>query len=761
MASLALSSLPRVASASVGSEAKVKVLGWGFDEPEAMAVDGQDFFVANEGDNTVTELALPTMTLVRVIHGPQYQFSEPGVLAVYGPYLWVLSEKVATLGPAAGAPDGILTEVDAATGQLVQVLNGPQYGMDEVTAMTIDGPDLFVVDAGANQLTEVDASTGRLVGLINSPYFAFAEPRAITSAGPDVFVANDESGAGGTVTEFDAATGALVQLISGAQYRFRQPEALAAYGPDLFVLSPGVGEALNGSITEVDTNALTGPTTTTTAPTTTTSSTTTTTASPTTSSTTTTTVAGSATTTTSPPPSATVVRVLSGAPYSLGQASTAAVVGNYLYVANVLSAPTNPTNPTNPSSSSANGFFGPGSLERIDAQSGVLVGQQSGGTCHTDLPDSVVSWGDQILVSNIGDNTISELGVGSDRCAGATLGSRYQFDRPAAMVVARGHLFVGGETPSALFSTVSLSSLFLGISFSNELTEMNPSTGALTRVLANGNYHFGLPGAFAASGADVFVANVASGSITELDASTGGLVRVISLGKPGAVSPTALVVSGAYLFAAVEDSKDVGSLREIDIATGRTLRTISGKHYQFATPLSLAADGPDLFVDTLNDNNSSGRLISALTEVDIGTGKLVRVLSGAHISQAVDVLAEGPYVFVLDLGAAALNGIGLTYGAGSLAQIDAKTGALVRVISGSRYDIDGATVVAALGHDLYVADTAANAVTEIDSVTGALIKVFSGSQYDFAGPDGEATWGEHLYVANGLGDSVTDIQLGS
>jgi hypothetical protein len=114
---------------------------------------------------------------------------------------------------------------------------------------------------------------------------------------------------------------------------------------------------------------------------------------------------------------------------------------------------------------------------------------------------------------------------------------------------------------------------------------------------------------------------------------------------------------------------------------------------------------------------------------------------------------------VVDAGKLNFKGSTLSYSPATLVQIGAETGAVVRAISGARYDLRGATVAVVMGQDLYVADAAANAVTEIDPGTGALVKVFSGNPYDFADPDGEATWGDHLYVANGLGESVTDIQF--
>ncbi|HMK98487.1 MAG TPA: hypothetical protein VK425_13125, partial [Acidimicrobiales bacterium] len=108
-------------------------------------------------------------------------------------------------------------------------------------------------------------------------------------------------------------------------------------------------------------------------------------------------------------------------------------------------------------------------------------------------------------------------------------------------------------------------------------------------------------------------------------------------------------------------------------------------------------------------------------------------------------------------GSLSLNSSGASFGPGKIVQLDALTGRAVREIYGARYDFTGATTMAVLGADLYVADTAADALTEVDVASGAPVQVLSGPEYGFAGPDGLTTWGAHLYVANGEGDSVTDI----
>ena len=79
-------------------------------------------------------------------------------------------------------------------------------------------------------MTELDAATGALVQVIGASSYEFDFPAAITSDGTHVWVAGGDS-----VTELDAATGALVQVITGKPYvgstgRVRSPATAPTCG---------------------------------------------------------------------------------------------------------------------------------------------------------------------------------------------------------------------------------------------------------------------------------------------------------------------------------------------------------------------------------------------------------------------------------------------------------------------------------------------------------------------------------------------------
>ena len=60
---------------------------------------------------------------------------------------------------------------------------------------------------------------------------------------------------------------------------------------------------------------------------------------------------------------------------------------------------------------------------------------------------------------------------------------------------------------------------------------------------------------------------------------------------------------------------------------------------------------------------------------------------------------------------------------------------------------------------LWVANSLGNSVTEINAGTGALIRVLSGREYHFKDPTGIAASGRTAWVTNMGGNSVTRLRL--
>ena len=60
---------------------------------------------------------------------------------------------------------------------------------------------------------------------------------------------------------------------------------------------------------------------------------------------------------------------------------------------------------------------------------------------------------------------------------------------------------------------------------------------------------------------------------------------------------------------------------------------------------------------------------------------------------------------------------------GSVTELNAASGALAKVIRGSRYGFDGPVAVSSDGTHVWVANESGGSVTELNATTGALVKV--------------------------------------
>ena len=81
-----------------------------------------------------------------------------------------------------------------------------------------------------------------------------------------------------------------------------------------------------------------------------------------------------------------------------------------------------------------------------------------------------------------------------------------------------------------------------------------------------------------------------------------------------------------------------------------------------------------------------------------------------------------------------------------------------------RTQATGLTVPSAIASDgthVWVANEFGASVTELDAATGAPIKIVAGPKYEFDGPDAVASDGTHVWVTNWDGQSVTEFPASS
>ena len=202
-----------------------------FNQPTAITSSGADLFVANAG-GSVTELQASNGALVRVISGSQYDFADPVAIDAVGSTIIVLSAGEPSATPAVPAS---ITEIDAATGDLVVTNSKANLALDDPVALTAINGDVFVPDEGNNSVTEASVATDKLVRVITNP--GLGAPDGIASGDGHVWAV--DSGPSG-VTEIDSATGTVLNTWTdnNGSYGFASPSVAIEPNGAVFIASP-------------------------------------------------------------------------------------------------------------------------------------------------------------------------------------------------------------------------------------------------------------------------------------------------------------------------------------------------------------------------------------------------------------------------------------------------------------------------------------------------------------------------------------------
>jgi hypothetical protein len=137
------------------------------------------------------------------------------------------------------------------------------------------------------------------------------------------------------------------------------------------------------------------------------------------------------------------------------------------------------------------------------------------------------------------------------------------------------------------------------------------------------------------------------------------------------------------------------------------VRVISGAQYDIYDPSALAIDGPDLFVVNSGDITGGG----SVTELNASTGALVKVISAPQFRAEPDAVV----IIGADLFVSVLYGGPKFHG--SVVELNASTGALLRVVSRPHYGIEYPSALAESGPDLGSPTQAREAVPPSPSST--------------------------------------------
>jgi streptogramin lyase len=176
------------------------------DQPAAFTTSGNDVWVADEGNNSVTELDVSTGQLVRVISAQG--LSSPDGIAAGSGMVWVANNASSSVTQISGSTGAVLATKTDQDGS---------YGFWNPTAMISTGYSIYTMTpyGTSPMVTKMSASTGHPYWFMcntNGPYY-FSELSAFAISNGDLWVAS-RSGANSKTP--GAATGSLTELSLGS-----------------------------------------------------------------------------------------------------------------------------------------------------------------------------------------------------------------------------------------------------------------------------------------------------------------------------------------------------------------------------------------------------------------------------------------------------------------------------------------------------------------------------------------------------------------
>lgn len=307
----------------------------------------------------------------------------------------------------------------------------------------------------------------------------------------------------------------------------------------------------------------------------------------------------------------------------------------------------------------------------------------------TSGPIGVALAGSHAWISQIGPDKVVEFSTGNGRQVSS---DTQDLNFPWAVAAGDGYAWVANDGNNA-----------------GSVTKLSMTTGAVTQ-LAGPASDIANPTAIAVQGPHIWVANLGTrtrtgftgyGSITELDASTDAVLKTITGGKNGITYPDSIAVGGPYVWVVDGGYKGgLGGVTRIDTRDGSIL-TKTGGSYGFERPAAIAVSGSHVWV--LN-NPYRGQL--SVTEMNVSDGSWVQTLSGpqygfgSYVSlfgyRTQGIAVAGNRVWVADPG-------GGSDGHGAVTEINARTGDLMRVLSGKLYDFYTPNAVTAAGSQVWIA----------------------------------------------------------
>jgi hypothetical protein len=202
-----------------------------FSNPSAIVVSHSRVWVANYGNNTITEFNSTNGSLVRIIADPADKIDGPNAMAIEGHDLWIADVR-----------GYWVTELNTKNGSLIRVIKNPTDQINQPSDVAINDGHLWILSQGVGIITELQPSDNALVRLVGGNA-DLVFPSYLAFTGDNMWVAGDAQ----LLADFNTTTGAEVTTPL-SKFPGGNGEAIASDAHFIWMISPtGVLTEFNAS----------------------------------------------------------------------------------------------------------------------------------------------------------------------------------------------------------------------------------------------------------------------------------------------------------------------------------------------------------------------------------------------------------------------------------------------------------------------------------------------------------------------------------
>jgi hypothetical protein len=212
-----------------------------FRNPTALAIDQHgNLWVTNEDRYGITEVDAATGNVIRRIDSKEDGFDNPVGITVDGNHVWMINIGFQYRITGQDSVD-TLTELDATTGALLSWTDLKSRGIEKLRAITSDGNQVWVYASGGTKMIEISNATGQIHHVYRGPFPGSVENEHVNIVASSSALWLPRPATSGVVA-IALSNGARLHSVTPTRSE-RQPNV--AYkvpfflGPDLFALSGG------------------------------------------------------------------------------------------------------------------------------------------------------------------------------------------------------------------------------------------------------------------------------------------------------------------------------------------------------------------------------------------------------------------------------------------------------------------------------------------------------------------------------------------